>query len=469
MITLRINDAASPAASAVRGDEQIRADGAFRQVWSQASAQRSDRSEMPSSEDDGAEAFEPAPIINEHDASEADLQPTVVATLAERKDLQGNWTNSSMASDEGALANRAALHAGDRWSVAEGRDLLATGSASDPRRHLDAPVKHAQMVEQTGRESIPHKGHPSERERLARGAWSAGFPHVSAPARSVRADSEANAEGVLRGNVMQGHPVAKGGIGGGIQEAGVSFGERVLAPTERAWLPMLRHRHLETGSERGHPIATPGANTAYTIGHAGTAAAGTDLRAAELLRPLPNADEPGELRFALLTETEAAETRSGAAPDMFKAGAERLKMETLVWPSRVRMSHFQTDIRAPMAALVAGGGASSAQIMLDPVELGLVRISLHPGDTGLQVQVLVERAETLDLMRRFAHELARDLARLGFDDVAMDFSHTDQRDGFVPKRAPDQPSGTDLVLAESHEQSRSQPLPQQGNGMDLRL
>lgn len=72
------------------------------------------------------------------------------------------------------------------------------------------------------------------------------------------------------------------------------------------------------------------------------------------------------------------------------------------------------------------GGADQIEIRLDPEELGQLRIALtRDGDT-LRVLVQVERGETLDLMRRHADTLARELHQAGFSGAEMSFGQWSQ-------------------------------------------
>ncbi len=60
-------------------------------------------------------------------------------------------------------------------------------------------------------------------------------------------------------------------------------------------------------------------------------------------------------------------------------------------------------------------------IALSPEELGRVRMSVSAAEGGVVLQVLAERPETLDLMRRHAEALAEELANLGFASIDLSF------------------------------------------------
>jgi hypothetical protein len=59
--------------------------------------------------------------------------------------------------------------------------------------------------------------------------------------------------------------------------------------------------------------------------------------------------------------------------------------------------------------------------MLDPAELGPVRVGLSGGEGSLSVHITAERPETLDLFRRHADLLARDLRAAGYGGVTFQF------------------------------------------------
>jgi flagellar hook-length control protein FliK len=79
-----------------------------------------------------------------------------------------------------------------------------------------------------------------------------------------------------------------------------------------------------------------------------------------------------------------------------------------------------------IAAQVAGAMTRNAErvidVILNPAELGRVRITLSHGDAGMIVNVGAERAETLDLMRRHSDLLGQEFHDLGYGDTDFSFS-----------------------------------------------
>ena len=69
------------------------------------------------------------------------------------------------------------------------------------------------------------------------------------------------------------------------------------------------------------------------------------------------------------------------------------------------------------------GSARQVELQLNPAELGRVTLSLNSSDGQVTVQVVAERPETLDLIRRHAGILAREFAGLGYQSSEFSFGH----------------------------------------------
>lgn len=137
----------------------------------------------------------------------------------------------------------------------------------------------------------------------------------------------------------------------------------------------------------------------------------------------------------------------------------------------------QTLARAETPAMIGRQMAEALQRMsdrpvelsLNPKELGRVRLSIAATDAGLTVSVLAERQETLDLMRRHIHELAREFQDIGYGTVNFAFSEgtsggaAKQEDGAAPDLKS--PAAQDEMI-----ESDSKPLQLVASeGLDIRL
>ncbi len=138
-------------------------------------------------------------------------------------------------------------------------------------------------------------------------------------------------------------------------------------------------------------------------------------------------------------------------------------------PGRVQIGRLGGELRALVIEHMRPAGQSLFQIRMDPVELGQLRITLQMTEAGLHIQIMAERPETLDLMRRFSADLMQDLRQMGFSDLMMSFSDQQHR-ALQPapeRRAfpvePESP-GPVQILGVALEPSRVG-----SGGMDLRL
>lgn len=119
-----------------------------------------------------------------------------------------------------------------------------------------------------------------------------------------------------------------------------------------------------------------------------------------------------------------------------------------------------------IAVAVANQQGRATEIALNPEELGRVRLSITAIDGAITLNVLTERPETNDLLRRHIDVLAQEFRDLGYDSIAFSFgaegqSGTDQ----------DAPRENDIQNAVPSEVTTSKALEDTGpkSGMDLRL
>jgi len=84
--------------------------------------------------------------------------------------------------------------------------------------------------------------------------------------------------------------------------------------------------------------------------------------------------------------------------------------------------------RAPMAQIAEAARRlpdGPIEISLSPEELGRVRLSMNGADGAMTVQILAERPETLDMIRRHIDLLAADLKEAGFTSLTFAFAGGD--------------------------------------------
>jgi flagellar hook-length control protein FliK len=116
-------------------------------------------------------------------------------------------------------------------------------------------------------------------------------------------------------------------------------------------------------------------------------------------------------------------------------------------------------------------GGQTVEIALDPVELGKVRLTLQTSETGINVQILADRPETIDLLRRNMHLLEAEFDSIGYQDIGFEFSQSQQ--DATQDNAEGLPQWPDDHETQNTDVSTTQPsygkaLPI-GAGLDLRL
>lgn len=87
------------------------------------------------------------------------------------------------------------------------------------------------------------------------------------------------------------------------------------------------------------------------------------------------------------------------------------------------------SVTPQIAAAVHASGERSVEIVLSPAELGKVRITLSPGEGAMTVNIVADRPETLDLLRRHSDLLAQDFHDLGYEGTAFSFARGDGAQG----------------------------------------
>lgn len=92
----------------------------------------------------------------------------------------------------------------------------------------------------------------------------------------------------------------------------------------------------------------------------------------------------------------------------------------------VRQSPIARSIATQVAEAIRTPPDGTVEIRLSPEELGRVKLSIQPGDSGTALHLVAERSETLDLLRRHADILDHVMSEAGF--AHLDFSFRQEGD-----------------------------------------
>jgi len=172
-------------------------------------------------------------------------------------------------------------------------------------------------------------------------------------------------------------------------------------------------------------------------------------------RDVASADTAAEAPAA--ATREAATPGFGDAPEPLPAVAPPGLSEAAEGPRGTAATpHAAPEARPEIGARAAQQAAAALsaspdgriELRLDPEELGPVRLGLAPGDGTITVQIAAERGETLDLLRRHADVLARELRQAGYGEVSFQFgADTASGGGSAPRHGYTSPGATDAVEA----------------------
>jgi flagellar hook-length control protein FliK len=135
-------------------------------------------------------------------------------------------------------------------------------------------------------------------------------------------------------------------------------------------------------------------------------------------------------------------------------------------------STIPAHIARQLAEIVQHMPSRPVEITLSPEELGRVRLSVTPGENSIVVNILAERGETLDLLRRHIDQLTQEFENLGYDDIGFSFTQTgaERSDDQSEKPADHdtQSNPTDLSL-DASDSTHIHLTTSASSGLDLRL
>ncbi len=229
------------------------------------------------------------------------------------------------------------------------------------------------------------------------------------------------------------------------------------------------------------PLAFATAQTAVTPpapSPPGPGPVGTSLPESMGLRGDPAADRPAGMAKAAwvqrpMIEVQDPESGESARPESMADGAG-LRIQTLSDQQRTHVVSHATEERQArhvahqLATALGAMRDRPTEILLDPEELGHVRMSLQTGDTAIAMFIQADRPETADLMRRHLDQLAQEFRAMGYQDVTFLFTDRDgQRSS--SHRAPGPPDDDIPGFSATGVQPRTSPQRASTGALDLRL
>jgi len=110
------------------------------------------------------------------------------------------------------------------------------------------------------------------------------------------------------------------------------------------------------------------------------------------------------------------------------------------------------------------------EIALNPRELGRVRMSISAAEAGITVNVLAERPETLDLMRRNIEQLTVEFEAIGYSNINFAFAEGEAQQSFSEEADSGSSSDRSVVNLEIDDEDVPRTAQMQvATGVDIRL
>lgn len=134
-----------------------------------------------------------------------------------------------------------------------------------------------------------------------------------------------------------------------------------------------------------------------------------------------HAQMPENLRNANLKTAQIADVPDvGLAP--IDASAETKSTPAPILPTAPRPDHQVAVAKQLIEAVKSAQAADKViEVALNPAELGKVRMMLTPAEAGITVNILADRSDTLDLLRKHIGDLEQSFMDMGYDDINFSF------------------------------------------------
>ncbi|MDO6729744.1 flagellar hook-length control protein FliK [Marinovum sp. 2_MG-2023] len=134
----------------------------------------------------------------------------------------------------------------------------------------------------------------------------------------------------------------------------------------------------------------------------------------------PNALQPG-------VETQSVQPRS----ELAALPTRDVPHQSVTAPqpaTQMQNAMVARDVAQQLSLVTRSAAGEVTELSLRPDELGHVRMRMTGGDGQIVLQILSERPETHDLMRRHIDIVERAFRELGYNDIAFEFSFNGRRD-----------------------------------------
>lgn len=163
------------------------------------------------------------------------------------------------------------------------------------------------------------------------------------------------------------------------------------------------------------------------------------------------------LEVGLASIDISAETKSTPAP---------------ILPAAPRSDHQVAVAKQLIEAVKSAQAADKViEVALNPAELGKVRMMLTPAEAGITVNILADRSDTLDLLRKHIGDLEQSFMDMGYDDINFSFGQNSSEQSDSGSIFDGDPESVNAQVAQSTivNSASENTLAYASNGIDIRV
>ncbi|WP_194269295.1 flagellar hook-length control protein FliK [Tritonibacter litoralis] len=179
--------------------------------------------------------------------------------------------------------------------------------------------------------------------------------------------------------------------------------------------------------------------------------------------------------FAQIGQPQNNERFGHGAQQDFRLGPQAIGItqsltEATFRPATIPTPEVAQRIAVQLTEAFAAKGERKVEVMLNPKELGQVKMQLSTSENGVRVIIHAERSETGDLMRRHISALENEFKDMGFENISFSFSSGDSQS---QSGGNNQSGGSARQGQAVADEIETTPVGQQlnlgGSGLDMRV
>ena len=313
------------------------------------------------------------------------------------------------------------------------------------------PIQHEEMVPKP---AVAHhefsRGTPSATRPIAQGAFEAAQPRTTVPGIPTAAGSakpavkapQQRSEIATIPPRFSAFPAAQGGGVPQGRMSAESMPTPAHMPIQQVFSPPAPAAGTFHTRLRAHEPSPRSAmeSNAPTLGSA-TPVAPLAPQAAviQAAQPVNPASAPQQTDSAGQRDGVSPLLSSTEPPEVFNWDSSRIT-STPHGPAATPRAEMAAHVARQLVEVMGQAGNRPIEIALSPVELGRVRMGISKEDGKITINILAERPDTLDLMRRHIDQLGQTFRSMGYEQISFSFGQGEQSGGQADAKQHDTPT-----------------------------